>query len=112
MNLEQDFAERISKNLTFEGETIPRNEIIYYYAAVTLGLIISSLIRSIYFMLFFAMASENLHNHIFSKMIIATMQFFNSNPSGRILNRFSKDIGAIDEYLPLVISDVLEVSHF
>jgi ATP-binding cassette subfamily C (CFTR/MRP) protein 4 len=28
------------------------------------------------------------------------MAFFNHHPSGRILNRFSKDIGSIDESLP------------
>lgn len=44
-------------------------------------------------------------------MIKATMKFFNNNPSGRILNRFSKDIGAIDEYLPSVIADVVDVSY-
>lgn len=44
-------------------------------------------------------------------MIKATMKFFNNNPSGRILNRFSKDLGAIDEYLPSVIGDVVDVSY-
>lgn len=30
---------------------------------------------------------------------------------GRILNRFSSDIGAIDELLPTVLSDVLQVNY-
>lgn len=108
--MEEDFSVRVSQNLTVEGESLPRTQIIYYYAAITTGLIITALVRSIYFLLFFAKASQNLHNNIFSKLIVATMRFFNSNPSGRILNRFSKDIGAIDEYLPSVFGDVLEVS--
>lgn len=37
------------------------------------------------------------------------MRFYNSNPSGRILNRFSKDMGNIDEYIPSVLIDVIEV---
>ena len=44
--------------------------------------------------------SERLH----AKMVMAILQapvfFFDSNPVGRILNRFSKDVGCIDEVLP------------
>lgn len=68
--------------------------------------------KSVYFMLFFTIASRNLHDFIFAKMIKATMTFFNSNPSGRILNRFSKDLGIIDEYIPSVLVDVIEVRVF
>lgn len=38
------------------------------------------------------------------------MRFYNHNPSGRILNRFSKDLGTIDEYIPSVLVDVIEVN--
>ena len=37
------------------------------------------------------------------------MRFFNTNCSGRILNRFSKDMGAIDEKLPYVLIDTIQV---
>lgn len=37
------------------------------------------------------------------------MRFFNTNTSGRILNRFSKDIGAVDELLPAAIIDSLQI---
>lgn len=55
-------------------------------------------------------ASIHLHDSLFRGIIRATMSFFNSNPSGRILNRFSKDIGSIDTQLPMNIIDVLIVS--
>uniref|UniRef100_T1GEA5 ABC transmembrane type-1 domain-containing protein n=1 Tax=Megaselia scalaris TaxID=36166 RepID=T1GEA5_MEGSC len=35
--------------------------------------------------------------------------FFNTNPSGRILNRFSKDMGQVDEILPGVMMDVVQI---
>lgn len=63
---------------------------------------------------FFAMclrASINLHDKIFRGITRATMFFFNNNPSGRILNRFSKDISSIDTILPPALIDCLAVSR-
>lgn len=37
------------------------------------------------------------------------MRFFDTNPSGRILNRFSKDLGAIDEAFPKALFNSLQV---
>ncbi|CAG9813317.1 unnamed protein product [Phaedon cochleariae] len=107
VNQEQEFTNRITNNQT--NETFERNTIIYYYSALTIGTIIIGLVKSIYFMMFFAVASGNLHDFIFSRIIRATMRFYNTNPSGRILNRFSKDLGTIDEYIPSIIIDVTEI---
>lgn len=38
------------------------------------------------------------------------MSFFHANPSGRILNRFSKDMGAVDELLPQAMIDCFQVN--
>lgn len=37
------------------------------------------------------------------------MRFFDTNPSGRILNRFSKDIGAIDELVTMCVLDTFHM---
>ncbi|XP_037813415.1 multidrug resistance-associated protein 4-like isoform X2 [Lucilia sericata] len=50
-------------------------------------------------------ASKVLHDRMFGCILKATMRFFDTNPSGRILNRFSKDMGAIDESLPRFMSE-------
>lgn len=36
------------------------------------------------------------------------MRFFETNPSGRIMNRFSKDMGSADEALPKALLDALQ----
>lgn len=54
-------------------------------------------------------ASTYLHNLMFQGVTRATMYFFNTNPSGRILNRFSKDMGQVDEILPSVMIDVIQI---
>lgn len=54
-------------------------------------------------------ASIYLHDLLFRGIIRAEMYFFNSNASGRILNRFSNDIGSIDTQLPMNAIEVLMV---
>lgn len=103
VNLEQD------ANEAKEIEELDREFIIYVYSAITSATIILALTHSIFYFIFFMRASVKLHDSIFSNISQATMGFFNSNPTGRILNRFSKDMGSIDEYIPFIISDVLEV---
>lgn len=48
-------------------------------------------------------SSKVLHDNLFSNIMQAPMRFFNMNSSGRILNRFSKDMGIIDELLPTIM---------
>lgn len=38
-------------------------------------------------------ASQNLYESMFNAIVSTKMRFFDVNPTGRILNRFSKDIG-------------------
>lgn len=60
----------------------------------------------------FPTISENpneIKNVFFCRITNATMRFFNTNCSGRVLNRFSKDMGAIDEKLPYVLIDTIQV---
>ena len=44
--------------------------------------------------------SENLHDQMVMSILKAPVLLYDTNPSGRIMNRFSKDIGILDEFLP------------
>lgn len=46
---------------------------------------------------------------MFHALLRAPMRFFDTNPSGRVLNRFSKDMGAIDEFLPRALMDAVQI---
>ncbi|XP_077965941.1 ATP-binding cassette sub-family C member 4-like isoform X2 [Styela clava] len=48
-----------------------------------------------------------MHKKMFEAILRAPIRFFDTNPAGRILNRFSKDMGQIDEILPIAFSDCL-----
>lgn len=54
--------------------------------------------------------SKNLHDFMFRGVTRTFMHFFNQNPSGRILNRFSKDVGTIDSSLPIVVIDCIKLN--
>lgn len=54
-------------------------------------------------------SSKVLHDRMFASILHAPMRFFDLNPSGRILNRFSKDMGAIDEVLPRMMMDAIQI---
>ncbi|XP_058458133.1 probable multidrug resistance-associated protein lethal(2)03659 [Malaya genurostris] len=82
---------------------------IYIFTGLTLATIIITLGRSILFFKSAMRASRKLHDAMFNGVTRATMYFFNTNPTGRILNRFSKDMGQIDEYLPSVAVDVIQI---
>lgn len=54
--------------------------------------------------------SVNLHDMLYQGITRAKMLFFNNNPSGRILNRFSRDIENVDSVVPHTLVEVLDVS--
>ncbi|CAB3386319.1 Hypothetical predicted protein [Cloeon dipterum] len=83
---------------------------IYIFSAFMLGVIIFSIWRIYLFYGVCMRASVNLHDQMFDSITRATMEFFNTNPSGRILNRFSKDMGAVDELLPVAMIDCLQIA--
>ncbi|KAG5883223.1 hypothetical protein JTB14_011415 [Gonioctena quinquepunctata] len=89
---------------------LTKNTCIYIYSSIIAFVIIITIIRSISFFRLCIKASMELHNRMFSSVCNATMFFFNTNPSGRILNRFSKDMGSIDELLPNVLMDTIQIA--
>lgn len=88
---------------------LTRMQCIYIYTGVTVTTIVVTLIRSWAFFCTCMRASIRLHDRMFSSISRATMRFFNTNTSGRVLNRFSKDMGSVDEVLPAALIDCLQI---
>nr|CAD7200060.1 unnamed protein product [Timema douglasi] len=98
----------LSRNLTqeviFSTETS-----LYIYTVCILGSVIITIIRSVVFFKVCMTASRRLHNTMFSSILQGTMRFFDTNPSGRVLNRFSKDMGSVDEMLPKTLIEATQI---
>jgi len=88
---------------------LTRTECIYIFSGLTVLTIGITLIRSFAFFWTCMRASMRLHDRMFRCISRATMRFFNTNTSGRVLNRFSKDMGAVDEVLPTALIDCLQI---
>ena len=89
-------------------------ERIEIYGSLVAGVLFLSFAHSVLFSVLLVRASRVLHNKMFSHVLRAPIYFFDTNPigkyqityvfdyyyfKGRILNRFSKDIGFMDDIL-------------
>ena len=81
------------------GDQTNESDLIIYGSLVGASLIFL-FIRAFGFYLLSLRCSECLHDRMVAAILQAPVFFFDSNPLGRIMNRFSKDIGAMDEVLP------------
>ncbi|XP_017760874.1 PREDICTED: multidrug resistance-associated protein 4-like [Eufriesea mexicana] len=82
---------------------------LYVYTFCIISCIVTVFVRNLFFMKVCMVANKNLHSSMFSNVLQAAMTFFHQNTSGRILNRFSKDMGAIDEILPKVMLETIQI---
>ncbi|CAG2120218.1 unnamed protein product, partial [Medioppia subpectinata] len=76
------------------------------YSILIATIFVTLLVRSGTWFVMCIRASVNLHNSIFFRLMRTPIAFFDNNPVGRILNRFTKDIGVVDEQLPAVSYDL------
>ncbi|NXC08258.1 MRP7 protein, partial [Orthonyx spaldingii] len=49
-------------------------------------------------------AAAVIHNRLLQRVLKATVTFFDTTPTGRILNRFSSDIYCVDDSLPFILN--------
>lgn len=78
-----------------------QNTQVIYACLVALSFLVMT--ASSYFFYYSLLKSaENVHNKMTLTTIKAPVLFFDTNPTGRILNRLSKDVGCMDDVLPPV----------
>ncbi|XP_066143996.1 ATP-binding cassette sub-family C member 4-like isoform X1 [Euwallacea fornicatus] len=113
MNLNNEFLQPTNQYSNFQNfwlTQLNNDTLLLFYSTIIFLLVALTIGRSLAFYRFCNKASIRLHNNMFYKIVYATMRFFNVNPSGRILNRFSKDMNQVDEYLPMTLLDTLQIS--
>ena len=85
--------------------------IISYFSAIFLHFAgLSNLGQAIVISLGTVQASRISHSGLLKSILRAPMSFFDTNPHGRILNRFGTDIDTIDFKLLLTLKVLLQLS--
>ncbi|NXC60954.1 MRP4 protein, partial [Aleadryas rufinucha] len=109
------WANQEKLNLTTNGnngtnvtEHLDLNFYLGIYAGLTVATILFGIIRSLLVFQVLVNSGQNLHNKMFQSILKAPVLFFDRNPIGKILNRFSKDIGHLDDLLPLTFLDFVQ----
>jgi len=78
------------------------------YVVFSLSLMAANVIRNTIAVWGSYRASKTMHERLLGHVLILPMAFFDSQPLGRLLNRFTKDTEAVDvELLKLVSSQHL-----
>ncbi|XP_040888565.1 multidrug resistance-associated protein 4 [Toxotes jaculatrix] len=79
------------------------------YGGLTAATIIFGFARNLVLFNVLVRCAQSLHNRMFDAILRTPVRFFDINPIGRVLNRFSKDIGQLDSNMPWTFVDFIQV---
>ncbi|XP_065919842.1 ATP-binding cassette sub-family C member 4-like isoform X2 [Dysidea avara] len=82
------------------------NQRIGIYGGIVLASIVVVASKTVLNYLICIAASRNLHNKMFRSILRSPVLLFDTNPVGRVLNRFSKDVGFMDDLLPFQFNEL------
>nr|XP_006202029.1 multidrug resistance-associated protein 7 isoform X1 [Vicugna pacos] len=66
-----------------------------------------TLLRAVLFAAGTLQAAATLHRRLLHRVLMAPVSFFDSTPTGRVLNRFSSDVACADDSLPFILNILL-----
>ncbi|XP_008775219.2 ABC transporter C family member 2-like [Phoenix dactylifera] len=74
------------------------------YAVISFGQVLVTLANSYWLVVSSLYAAKRLHDAMLHSILRAPMVFFHTNPLGRIINRFAKDLGDIDRNVAVFVN--------
>lgn len=77
------------------------------YGAFGVVQLILEFSRELMYFLGCATASQIMHEKLLYHVFRSPMSFFDTNPTGRIINRFSSDVDVVDQRIPQGLSDTM-----
>ena len=78
------------------------------YLALVIATVIADIVRTQYYFTVALHGSNHMHNNMLQGLLHTSIEFFETNPSGRILNRATKDQHILDELVPVTFLEGIE----
>ncbi|XP_066291928.1 ATP-binding cassette sub-family C member 9-like [Branchiostoma lanceolatum] len=102
----------INKTLGNATKELPTIDVDYYikgYTGLSVAAIVLTAFTSAFTILTMIRGAKNLHEAMVRNIVLAPMRFFDTTPTGRVLNRMSEDTAIIDLRLPLIMEHLIRV---
>ncbi|KAL3999292.1 ATP-dependent DNA helicase PIF1 [Sarotherodon galilaeus] len=96
-------------NVTSSVQKFDRTFYLGIYSGLTAAAVVFGFARSLVIFHGLVRSAQTLHNSMFSAVLHTPVCFFDVNPIGRILNRFSKDVSQMDSMLPITFVDFYQL---
>jgi ABC-type multidrug transport system fused ATPase/permease subunit len=90
-----------------EAEDQEDSQVVGIFVMLSVSLLLFSYLRNVTFLELSATISKNLFLKMFNHLLAIKIQFFDENPSGRLMNRFSKDLFVLDSLFPSMFVTLL-----
>ncbi|XP_011696223.1 PREDICTED: probable multidrug resistance-associated protein lethal(2)03659 isoform X2 [Wasmannia auropunctata] len=110
VNVESSLWHETGNSTEFQWEgPLSRDSTIYLYSAMIAAIILLWQFQTIIYFSVCKWSSINLHSAMFRSILRSTMYFYSTNPAGRILNRFARDINIVDILMSMCVFDIIVI---
>ncbi|XP_053195402.1 ATP-binding cassette sub-family C member 12 [Scomber japonicus] len=102
-----------NRTTTDQGDVSQNPDLHFYqmiYGVMVIVMLALATIKCFFYTHVTLNASCKFHDNMFRKIITSPMSFFDTTPTGRVLNRFAKDQEEVDSVLPLNMDPFLQFS--
>ncbi|KAL4450427.1 hypothetical protein ABPG74_019325 [Tetrahymena malaccensis] len=100
------YTKTISNYNQSDSDMLDRLHLLGY---LTLIFFINYFLKYLLFTLVVYSSNKNIHENMIKSLVRATVLFFDTTPSGRILNKFSSDLGILDQQITRTMICSLEI---
>ncbi|NXR83587.1 MRP7 protein, partial [Pycnonotus jocosus] len=94
----------LDKSLAPPNGSLDVNFYLTVYGSIAGANSLFTIIRAFLFACGALRAAAVIHNQLLQRVLKATVTFFDTTPTGRILNRFSSDLYCVDDSLPFMLN--------